>query len=235
MRIPLFLAALTAACLAQAPSADVLKQVLEKRLMSLVPTGMEERQVLFQSVTAAPKNGAFHPFLVTALIRDYDAGYPPNRYYGETCVGKMDNLKFNLSRNESGAWMVDGRMTVIDGRTCTKNPAAGVSSIPLATLSGAKAPDGQVAGAAPAASGTSELHMGEWGCYGTTSRLIAAFHLQSDGSYLDSDKKRAGRYIHAKASNTVAFQGGHMDGQTGRNIRGQRFDISNTVSCEPWR
>lgn len=234
MRLSLLSTALSAAGLAQAPSPDVLKQVLERRLLTLTPTGMKERQVLFQSVAAAPKNGAFYPFRVTALIRDYGAGYPPNGFFGETCVGKMDGWTFNLSQGPTNEWIVDGRMTVTDGHQCTKNPAAGVSSIPLATLQGTAAPAGKPAAAAP---GQVELHTGEWACYGTGGRLMAGmgFHLQTDGGYLDADRKRAGRYTHDKAAATVKFQGGFLDGQTGRGIKGQGFNLSNTVSCEPWR
>lgn len=234
MRTALLISAFSALCLAQAPSVDILKQVLEKRLLNLTPTGTKERQVLYQSVTAAPKNGAFYPFRVTALIRDYGTGYPPNGYFGETCVGKMDGWIFNLSQGSNGQWVVDGRMTVSDGVRCAKNPAAGVSSIPLATLQGAAAPAGKPAATAQ---GQVELHIGEWACYGTGGRLMAGmgFHLQADGGYVDSDKKRAGRYTHNKAAGTIAFQGGFLDGQTGRGLKGQSFDLSNTVSCEPWR
>ena len=234
MRLPLLFIALSAACIAQTPSTDVLKQVLEQRLLKLTPTGTKERQVLFQSVTAAPQNGALYPFRVTALIRDYGAGYPPNGFFGETCVGKMDGWIFNLSRGPFGDWIVDGRMTVIgDALRCVKNPADGVSSLPLATLQGSAAPPGKPA----AAAGQMELHTGEWACYGTGGRLMAGmgFHLQTDGGYLDGDKKRAGRYTHNKPAGSINFQGGFLDGQTGRGIKGQSFNLSNTVSCEPWR
>jgi hypothetical protein len=236
MRFLALIAAAGIACAAQAPSADVLKQVLEKRLRALTPTGMQERQVLFQSVTAGPKNGAFYPFTVTALIRDYGAGYPPNGYFGETCVGKMDKWPFNLSRGANGEWTVDGRMTVIgEDRKCVKNPSAGVSSMPLATLTGTAAPAGPVAGAAPVRALAVELHLGEWACYGVGGRLLLGFYLQPDGSYFDRDRKGSGRYAHNKTAGTIAFQGGFLNGQTGRGIKGQRFDLTSTVSCEPWR
>ena len=61
------------------------------------------------------------------------------------------------------------------------------------------------------------------------------FHLQPNGEYLDGDRKKAGRYVYDKSAGTVAFQGGFLDGQTGRGFKGQNFQISNTVSCEPWR
>lgn len=231
MRTLALLATTILACHAQAPSPDVLKQVLTKRLLSLQPTGTTERQVLFQSVTPAPRKGAFYPFTVTALIRDYGPGYPANKFYGETCVGKMDNWVFNLSPGANGQWAIDGRMTVTDS-TCTKNPSAGVSSVPLATLSGTPAPTGT-----PAAAPAAELHIGEWACYGTGGRLMAGmgFRLQPNGAYVDLDNRRAGRYTHNKAAATLTFQGGFLDGQTGRNLKANNFQISNTVSCEPWR
>jgi hypothetical protein len=230
----LTITAFSIACLAQAPSTDVLKQVLEKQLLALTPEGVKERQVLYQSVAAAPKNGAFYPFRVTALIRDYGAGYPKNSYFGETCIGKMDGWVFNLSRSARGEWAIDGRMTVTDGKRCEKNPAAGVSSIPLATLQGTAAAAGKPA---PAAPGQIELHIGEWACYGTGGRLMAGmgFRLQPGGGYVDLDGKRAGRYTHNKSAGSIAFQGGFLDGQTGRDLKGQSFNLSNTVSCEPWR
>ena len=216
---------------AQAPSADVLKQVLEKRLVGLKPTGFTERQVLFQDVRPLAKSGAFYPFQVTATIRDYGPGYPANRFYGETCVGQMDKWIFNLGRDGAGAWQVDGRMTVSDGQ-CKKNPAAGVSSTPLATLVGSEAPRGAVAGAG---AGAVEIHIGEWACYGTGGRLLQGlgFHLRANGTYLDGDSNPGGRWT--RGAGSITFQGGHLDGQTGKNFKGNRFDLSATVSCEPWR
>lgn len=231
MRTLVLLATTILACHAQAPTADVLKQVLTKRLLALTPTGSTERQVLFQSVTPKPKSGAFYPFAVTAVIRDYGPGYPANKFYGETCIGKMDNWVFNLSPGANGEWAIDGRMTVTDA-TCTKNPSAGVSSVPLATLTGTAAPAGT-----PTPAPAAQLHLGEWACYGTGGRLMAGmgFRLQPNGAYVDLDNKRAGRYTHNKAAATITFQAGFLDGQTGRDVKANTFQLSNTVSCEPWR
>jgi hypothetical protein len=73
-------------------------------------------------------------------------------------------------------------MTVTDSRY-EKNPAAGVSSIPLASLKGAAAAAQPVPGA-ERATGPTELHLGEWACYGTGGRLLAGlgFFLQADGT-----------------------------------------------------
>jgi hypothetical protein len=221
---------------AQAPTADTLKQVLQQRLQKLRPEGTSERSVLFQEVRAGTPNGGEYPFLVTAQIRDYEPGYPANRYYGQTCVGRMAQRKFYLSLDEFGQWKAEGAMTVTSGpdRTCKPNPSAGVSSIPLGSLQGSAAPAGAPPVAtAPAARGaTSTLAAGEWACYGTGGRLLIGlgFRVASDGKYTDLDRKNPGTYT--LQGGAITFRGGHLDGQTGRNLRGNHFDMSGTVSCE---
>jgi hypothetical protein len=217
-----------------AATIDTLKQVLERRLLSLRPQGKTERNVLFQDVRAGTPNGGYYPFQVTAIIRDYGPGYPANHFYGETCIGKMDKWTFQLSRDEFGEWKVEGRMTVSDS-TCTKNPAAGVSSVPLAGRTGSPAPPQSAqpsAKTAPVAadSGKAGLPTGEWACYGTGGRVLFGFYLLADGTYLDGDRKKAGTYTHN--GSTITFHSGPMDGQLGRNVAGRHFDLTRTVSCE---
>ena len=143
----------------------------------------------------------------------------------------MDNWVFNLSPGANGQWAIDGRMTVTDS-TCTKNPSAGVSSVPLATLTGTTAPAGT-----PTAAPADELHVGEWACYGTGGLLVLGigFRLRPNGAYVDLDNRRAGRYTYNKAAATITFQGGFLDGQTGRNLKANSLQIYNHISCEPWR
>ena len=87
---------------------------------------------------------------MTITVRDYDAGYPPNRYYGQTCVGRMEQEEFTLTLDRFNEWEAQGRLTPNMNTTkCQPNPAAGVSSIPLSSLGGSAAPAGQIA-AAPA-------------------------------------------------------------------------------------
>lgn len=223
----------TLAFAADQPSVDTLKQALDKRLQSLRPTGSTERNVLFQEVRAGTPNGGYYPFQVTLVIRDYGPGYPPNKYYGETCVGKLEKEKFNLSRDEFGDWIVQGRMTP-QGHECKKNPAAGETSIPLSSLQGSAAPAASAGkqSAAPAPARSTGLPTGEWSCYGTGGRVLFGFSLQKDGSYLDGDRKKAGSYSYDAAAGNVTFRGGPMDGQTGKNARGRSFVLTRTVSCE---
>jgi hypothetical protein len=220
------------------PSEALFKQVLSASLQKLKPTSATERTVLFQGVRAGTRDGDSYPFEVTATIHDYDPGYPSNRYYGQTCVGQMDNWKFVMSKDEFGDWIVQGRMTVSDSQ-CRNNPSQGESAFPLSGLSGELAQPGTPAAAKPAPrqeTRPGSLPLGEYACYGVGSRLMAGmgFKLESSGSYTDVDGERGGTWVHDAAAATISFSGGFLDGQTGRDVRSTGFQISPTVSCEPW-
>jgi hypothetical protein len=223
---------------AAAPSVQTFQQVLTKRLMELKRDGATERQVLFQSVTPGRPNGNRYPFQANVIIRDYGPGYPANRYYGSTCVGRLEAERFDLLPDDFGGWMVQGRMTPTNTE-CKDNPAQGASAFPLATLQGT-----QVSGNAPAAppaaapagrTAASPLHMGEYACYGNGGLLAGmGFKLAANGRYTDVDNERGGTYAYNAGS--VTFRGGFLDGQTGRGVTNQgSFDLSATVNCEPWR
>jgi hypothetical protein len=203
---------------ADAPTADVLKQVLQKRLLSLKPGGMTERNVLFEDVKAGSPSGGGYPFQVTATVRDYGPGYPKNKFYGETCVGRMEKWPFVLRRDAFGEWQVEGRMTITEGRECKRNPSAGVSSMPLSGLHGSPAPAGtaKTASAAPrppAQTATGRPAAGSYECWHFSSaRMGLNFTLEDRGRYLDAGKK-SGTYAFDAASHKVAFKGGALDGQ----------------------
>jgi hypothetical protein len=220
------------------PSVAQFKQVLEAHLQKLRPEGFSARTVLFQSVRAGQPKGGYYPFEVTATIHDYGTGYPPNHYYGATCVGKIDKWQFDMLKNDMGDWIVQGRMTVSDN-VCKNNPSPGVSSMPLSGLTGEPAPRGQVSGAPSGQAGSAgpSLYIGEFACYGTGGRVMAGmgFKLKSGGKYNDLDGTRAGTYTFNATAATIAFHGGFLDGQVGRNVHTAGFQLSQTVNCEPWR
>ena len=237
--IAMLLLVLTVRASAQAPNTNDLKRALDKQLQALKPQGYATRTVLFGDVRAGPPNGAFFPFQVTATIHDYGLGYPKNRFYGATCVGTMDKWKFDMRKDDVGGWLVQGRMTVSDA-LCKDNPAEGVSSQPLAALSGTRAPAAGAVGAAksatPADAG-SKPYLGQYACYGTGGRIMAGMGivLKANGAYEDLDRARKGSYVHNAAAATLFFKGGFLDGQTGRNVKMTGFALSETVNCEPWR
>jgi len=224
------------------PTTDDFKRALDAAMQKLRPTGFTARALLFENVRAGAPSGGYFPFMVTATLSDYAPGYPANRYYGQTCVGRMDGWKFDMRRDDFGGWLVQGRMTVTNSE-CKDNSSAGTSAIPLAGLAGTPAAAGSQAPAAgaraPAAAATpaaGALYFGEYACYGTGGRPVAGmgFLLQSGGRYQDSDNERGGTYAYDAGAATIAFRGGFLDGQTARNVRGTGFSLSSTVSCEPY-
>ena len=227
-------ALLLAACTTQGdegPSPEQFKAALDAQLQALRPDGYTERTVLFENVRVGTSNGPRHSFAVTATIHDYGPGYPPNGYYGQTCVGRMDNWIFEMLPNAVGDWTVQGRMTVTDNE-CRNNPAEGQAAIPLTSLSGQRA----AAVAMPAAPTGGALALGEYACYGTGSQLMAGmgFVLSPDGTYADLDNDRGGSWQLDEGSASIRFSGGFLDGQRGTGVSAEGFAMTNTVSCEPY-
>ena len=227
----LLLSSLAAPALAadEPPTADTLKQVLEKRLLSLKPQGYTERQVLFQEVRPGKPSGGGYPFQVTAIIRDYGPGYPANRFYGATCLSRMDKYVFTLSRDAFSDWQVQGRMTVTDKYECKDNPSEGASSFPLASLPGSPAPKptaGAAGSAAPPATpaaktapqpaGTAAqtgVMPGSYECwFFSQPRPGLNFEIKEGGRYVDVEGV-AGTYSYDAATGQIAFRGGALDEQ----------------------
>ncbi|HYV96260.1 MAG TPA: hypothetical protein VE967_02265 [Gemmatimonadaceae bacterium] len=234
----LFAAALTIfpPCVLNAqPTVEQFKQVMNAQLQKLKGGPKVVRTVLFQNVRAGRANGGRYPFEVTAVIHDYDPGYPPNRYYGQTCIGEISAWPFDMLKNDMGDWMVQGRMTA-DAK-CTPNKTEGVASVPLASLKGESAAPGMPASTPASAADRAQLYLGEYACYGVGSRLMAGmgFKLEAGGKYAGVDGTGAGTYVRDVAAATITFHGGKFDGQVARNVKNTGFQLSQTVSCEPWR
>ncbi len=202
----------------QAPSVETFKRALEKSLMDLKRSGFPERNVLFQQVTAGRGTAGSYPFRVTVLIRDYTPGYPKNRYYGQTCVGKMNQREFLMLPDAFGGWKVQGAMTVSLGPDyeCKDNPSENASSIPLSSLEGSRAPAGtdapiQAAVAGKAGGGTAVMP-GSYECWsGGRPRMLMNFKVTGAGKYTDSEGK-AGSFRLDESSGRMSFQGGMLEG-----------------------
>jgi hypothetical protein len=223
--VALTLTSAVPACLAApaSPSVDTLKQALTRKLQSLLPVGMTERNVLFQDVRTGASSGGFYPFQVTALIRDYGPGYPKNRFYGQTCVSRLNKVTFTMSADQFGEWQVEGAMTPpLDTQQCKPNPAAGVSSIPLAGLQGSPAPTGNPTPAAPATANkglptgqpapTGGVAAGSYECWANGSaRMLLNFTIRTAAQYTGSDGK-PGSYGYDANTGRITFKGGALDG-----------------------
>lgn len=213
------------------PTVDQFKFALDKELQSLLPEGYTKRTILFEDVRKGASNGPKHTFVVTLTLHDYSPGYPPNDYYGVSCVGRMENWEFDMVPNAAGEWVTQG-MHTITNKECKDNPAEGQMAIPVEGLPGQPAR----AVAMPAATGAGDLVLGEYACYGTGGRMMTGmgFELDADGSYTDLDGERGGDWEHDKGAATITFSGGYLDGQRGTGVTAEGFAITGTVSCEPY-
>ncbi|MBV9214838.1 MAG: hypothetical protein JO053_01575 [Acidobacteria bacterium] len=79
---------------------------------------------------------------------------------------------------------------------------------------------------------SSGLKLGEYACYGNGGLLIGlGFKVLSGGRYTDLDGKGSGSF--SISGDTVEFDGGHLDGQVGRNLHDYKFSIKQ-ADCEPF-
>ncbi len=78
------------------------------------------------------------------------------------------------------------------------------------------------------------LKVGEYACYGSGGRIMIGlgFKVLPSNRYTDLDGKESGTF--SISGTTVTFSGGHLDGQTGRNLRNYKFTIGAQAECEPF-
>lgn len=200
-----------------APMAEDLKRALDVKLQKIwkgIGTA-GERTVLFQSVQAGRPTPGHYPFKVTLLIHDHETGYPPNHYYGQTCVGKLEDEEYVLSLDDFGHWDAQGRMTPdLSAKVCRNNPSAGVSAIPLSSLTGARASAGGAATPQPAAAppqAMAGVAPGAYQCWANgEARMLLNFTVLGGNQYRDSEGHTGALALDARGRMT--FRGGNLDG-----------------------
>lgn len=217
--------ALSAGWMAQAsggPTVEAFKQAIERKFQKLRPDGTTERNVLFQDVKAGKSDGREFPFRATIIIRDYGPGYPANRYFGQTCVGRFEDEDYMMKADAFGGWELQGRMTPnLSTNRCQNNPSAGVSSIPLASLTGTPAPRAGATGTAPQAApaaplaaggGSGSVEPGAYECWSSNrANLTLNFTIRGPGQYTGFDGK-PGTFTMDAGSGRMTFKGGFLDG-----------------------
>jgi hypothetical protein len=227
------------------PTVEQFKQQFYTQMQKLKPSDVTRRNVSFVEVVKGSPSGAYYPFKVTAYVHDYSPGYPANHYYGKTCVQKFDGLKYDMLKDNFGGWNIQGKFTAsLDDTKCANNPSQGLEALPLSSVQGTVYNATQIKQASPnatlqkpAANKNGDLYVGEYACYGTGSRLMAGmgFILKPNGTYVDVDNKRGGTYNYNSQKATISFNGGFLSGQVGKNVKQSGFQLSNTVTAEPWR
>jgi len=209
LKVLLLAFAVSATAFTAPPTVAEAQQILDGQWMKLRPGSAKERNVLFQSVKLIGGQGTSYRYSVSVILRDYDAGYPPNRYYGQTCVARIDNEPYTLW-TDGGSWHVDGRMTP-DSRKCDANPAAGVSSIPVNTLPGTAAAKGQIAAPPPPQRAAGGVVQGAYECWsGNRANGLLNFTIRAGGQYADS-AGTGGTYSVDAANGHMTFRGGSLE------------------------
>jgi hypothetical protein len=93
---------------------------------------------------------------------------------------------------------------------------------------------GTPAPAKRAAAAPAGLKVGEYACYGSGGRIMLGlgFKVLAGNRYVDLDGRNAGSF--AQSGSSVTFRGGHLDGKTGRDMRGHSFTLGAQAECEPY-
>ncbi|MEP7069814.1 MAG: hypothetical protein ABI789_11255, partial [Usitatibacter sp.] len=196
-----------------------------------------KRTVLFRSVQAGEPNGTVYPFIASLTVHDFSPGWPPNKYYGKTCLSKVEGGRYTMTRDRLREWTVEGRTTFSEP-VCSDNPSERVSSFPIDSLTGTR-----VGSSAPVPKivtqglKTFRLKLGEYACILPGGRLAAntGFRLKRDKSYTDATGARGGTYVYEPFATTLAFHGGFLDGQSAKYADGSGFVLSPTLTCSPWQ
>lgn len=105
---------------------------------------------------------------------------------------------------------------------------------PATGQTGPVAPVGTGAAQRPAAAAAGTLRPGEYACYGSGGQIMAGlgFKVTGPGRYSDLDGVTSGTF--SVSGSNVTFRGGHLGGQTGRELTTNGFRIGNQATCEFW-
>lgn len=222
VRVLILTAAITVAAQGQStPTVDDAKRAIDQKLQKIWKgIGTKgTRTVLFQEVMPGRATPGHFPFRVTLLIHDQTEGYPKNRYYGTTCVGRLEHEVYVVSPDDFGGWDVQGRMTPdSSAKSCKDNPAEGISAIPLTSLQGTKASADSAGTAASrppqpnvASAMSGDIAPGSYECWGNgQARPLLNFTVLGNNQYRDSEGHTG--TMRVDANGRVTFRGGNLDG-----------------------
>ena len=212
-------------------------RVLDAKIQRSKPADMFRRTVLFKDVRAGEPSNGVYPFSVSLTVHDYSPGWGTNKYFGKTCLSKIDGARYTMALDRLREWAVEGPTTLSDVK-CVDNPLPRVSAFPIDSLKGTRV--GKSADAPVVLTKelrTFVLKMGEYACVLPGGRLAAnrGFRLKTDKSYTDATGERGGKYVFEPFSTTLKFHGGFLDGQIGKFVEDTGFVLSPTLTCTPWQ
>lgn len=79
------------------------------------------------------------------------------------------------------------------------------------------------------------LKIGEYACTGSGGRMMIGlgFKVVSSGRYTDLAGKRSGTFT--ISNGLIKFQGGHLTGVSGRDLKDNWFTVASQASCGPYK
>lgn len=86
-----------------------------------------------------------------------------------------------------------------------------------------------------AGTASSGLKIGEYACTGSGGRMMIGlgFKVVSSGRYTDLAGKRAGTFT--ISNGLIKFQGGHLTGVSGRDLKDNWFTVASQARCGPYK
>jgi hypothetical protein len=220
-----------------APTAKDFMRVLDAQIQRAKPRDVFQRTIVFDDVRAGEPEGNVFPFTVSVTIHDYNPGYPPDYYFGRTCITRIVGSRYVMRRDRIGEWVAE-RNTPLPEPLCVKNPGEGKSSFPLDSLRGTRVGTSVPLPALMTKNRVNvNLRLGEYACTWPGGGLASKwkFRLKNDKTYTDLDGKRGGTYVFEQFEGTLRFNGGFLDKMGGPSIEGaSTFKISPTLTCAPW-
>ncbi|MDB4890061.1 MAG: hypothetical protein JWL61_1916 [Gemmatimonadetes bacterium] len=220
-----------------APSTKDFMRALDARIQRAKPREVFQRTIVFADVSAGEAEGKVFPFTVTATIHDYNPGWPPDHYYGRTCVTRIVRTRYTMLRDRLGEWTVETKADTPQP-ICTDNPTEGTSAFPLDSLRGTR-----VGTSTPLPALMTKrqvnvtLRLGDYACTGPGGRIVPEmkFRLNPDKTYTDLDGTRGGTYVFDGFSGTLKFRGGFLDKKGGPSVESLSvFLVTPTLTCAPW-
>jgi hypothetical protein len=219
------------------PSTKDFMRVLDAKIQRAKPREVFQRTIVFADVSAGEVEGEVYSFIVTATIHDYNPGWPPDHYYGKTCITRIVRTRYRMLRDRLGEWTVETNADTPPS-VCTDNPMEDKSAFPLDSLRGTR-----VGTSAPLPALMTKkqvnvsLRIGEYACTGPGGRIASQmnFRLNPDKTYTDLEGARGGTYVFDALSATLKFRGGFLDKMGGPSVESLSvFRISPTLTCAPW-
>lgn len=219
-----------------APSTREFMLALDAQIQRAKPREVFKRTIVFGDVRAGQPDGDVYPFTATVTIHDYNPGWPPDHYFGRTCITRIVSVRYELQRSRVREWVVAATQE-IPKPICTDNPEEGKSIFPLDSLRGTR-----LGSSAPLPALMTRklpnvtLKLGEYACTWPGGRLASQmrFRLNRNKTYTDLDGARGGTYTFDPFSTELRLHGGFLDKMGGKSIDYSTFSFSTTLTCGPW-